>query len=197
MTAGPVFCMNERIKFKHFCRGLYWRARLLGKNINLDWLCKISGGASLQTSGGGGINIGARTHIASNAMLMTHGGDIEIGADCSINPFCVLYGLGGLRIGNFVRIATHTVIVPANHTFEDLQTPIHLQPESKRGIIIEDDVWIGAGCRILDGVTIGRGSVIGAGSVVTRSIPSMSVAVGVPAKVIRKRDQSAPPVTGL
>jgi acetyltransferase-like isoleucine patch superfamily enzyme len=120
-------------------------------------------------------------------MLITYGGDIDIGVNCSVNPYCVLYGLGGLKIGDNVRIAAHTVIVPANHTFDDPSIPICRQPETKKGIIIEDDVWIGAGCRILDGVRIGRGSVIGAGSVVTKSIPEMSVAVGVPARVIRRR----------
>lgn len=180
--------MNKRVKPKHLLRGLYWRIRLLGKKVTLSWSAKISRLASLQTTGGGHISVGPSTRISPNVMFMTYGGNIEIGAHCSINPFCVLYGLGGLRIGNNVRIATHSVFVPANHTFADIETPIHLQPESKQGIIIEDDVWIGSGCRILDGVRIGRGSVIGAGAVVTRSIPPFSVAMGVPAKVVRKRE---------
>lgn len=59
-----------------------------------------------------------------------------------------------------------------------------------KGIVIEDDCWLGTGVKILDGVTIGKGSVIGAGAVVTKNIPSYSVAVGVPAKVISKRDSN-------
>jgi acetyltransferase-like isoleucine patch superfamily enzyme len=180
--------MNDRIKLKHVWRGLYWRIRLIGRDISLNWICKISRRASLKTPGGGSIRIGARSVVCDGTMLITNGGDISIGTDCSVNPYCVLYGLGGLRIGDFVRIAAHTVIVPANHTFGDPHTPIHHQPETKVGVTIEDDVWIGAGCRILDGVTIGKGSVIGAGSVVTRSIPPMSVAFGVPARVVRHRD---------
>jgi acetyltransferase-like isoleucine patch superfamily enzyme len=120
-------------------------------------------------------------------MIMSYGGDIEIGNDCSINPFRVLYGHGGLKVGNSVRIASHTVIVPGNHTFENLNIPIRCQPETRLGIIIEDDVWIGAGCKILDGVRIGRGCVIGAGSVVTSNLEEYSIAVGVPARVIRNR----------
>lgn len=179
--------MKDRVQLKHVWRGLYWRIRLLGRPVSIDWLTKLSSRSSLETTGGGRISIGAHTRIHANAMLITYGGDIELGRNCSINPFCVLYGLGGLRIGNDVRIAAHTVIVPANHTFADLDVPICNQPETKEGVVIEDDVWIGAGCRILDGVRIGRGSVIGAGAVVTRSIPAMSVAVGVPARVIRSR----------
>lgn len=180
--------MKDRVRLKHVLRGLYWRLRMLGRPVSIDWLAKLSPRSSFETTGGGRIIVGAHTRIHANAMLMTYGGDIELGHNCSVNPFCVLYGLGGLRIGNDVRIATHTVIVPANHTFTDLEVPICNQPETKKGVVIEDDVWIGAGCRILDGVRIGRGSVIGAGSVVTRSIPPLSVAVGSPARVIRRRD---------
>ena len=149
--------MSERIKLKHLVAGLYWRVRLIGKKINLSWHARVSREASLQSTGGGRISIGAHTHIAPSAMLITYGGDIVIGEHCSINPYCVVYGLGGLHIGNHVRIAAHTVIVPANHTFADATTPIHRQPETKEGVVIEDDVWIGAGCRILDGVRIGKG----------------------------------------
>jgi acetyltransferase-like isoleucine patch superfamily enzyme len=83
-----------------------------------------------------------------------------------------------------VRIATHCVIVPANHRFDSLDVPIARQPVVAKGISVEDDVWIGANSVILDGVTIGTGSVIGAGSVVTRDIQPFSVCVGNPARVI-------------
>ena len=136
------------------------------------------------------IKIGNNTVIKQFAIISTHGGHIEIGENCSINPFCVLYGLGGLTIGNYVRIATHTVIVPANHIFDDPNIPITMQGLSKKGVTIEDDVWIGAGVRILDGVTVGKGSVIGAGTVLTKSVSPFSVVVGVPGKVIKKRGEN-------
>lgn len=137
----------------------------------------------------GYIQIGHNFELHSYVKLSTYGGFIEIGDDCSCNEFCVLYGHGGLKIGNSVRIGAHTVIIPASHRYSDLDKPIRLQGETRKGIIIEDDVWSGAGVIILDGVTIGSGCVIGAGSVVTKSIPPNSVAVGVPAKVIKTRGQ--------
>ena len=134
------------------------------------------------------IEIGADTCLFYHCMLSTCGGWIRIGNNCTVNSFAVLYGHGGLDIGGGVRISAHVVIVPMNHIFKNPAIPIWMQGETRKGIKIEDDVWIGAGAKILDGVTIGKGSVIGAGAVVTRDIPPYSVAVGVPAKVIKKRE---------
>lgn len=133
------------------------------------------------------INIGSSTWLCYNCMLDTSHGWIKIGNDCAVNAFSVLYGNGGLEIGNGVRIAPHVVIAAMNHIYENRNLPIYRQGIAAEGIKIEDDVWIGAGAKILDGVTIGQGSVIGAGAVVTKSIAPYSIAAGIPAKVIKKR----------
>lgn len=139
------------------------------------------------------IEIGASTFINPYAKLnTTDGGFIKIGKNSCIHSFCVLYGAGGLTIGDHVRMATHTIVVGGNHGFDDPDMPIHEQQGTKKGITIGDDVWIGAGVIIVDGVTIGPHSVIGAGSVVTKDIPAESVAMGVPAKVTRMRGQKKP-----
>jgi len=137
---------------------------------------------------GGEITVGDRTIIDDFARLMCFGGKIEIGSDCSVNPYCMLYGNGNLKIGDMVRIASHTIIIPANHGFDRVDIPIILQSETKKGIIIEDNVWIGSGSIILDGVTIGTGAVVGAGSVVTKNVPPYHIVAGVPAITIRKRE---------
>lgn len=134
------------------------------------------------------IEIGDETIIKSFAILSAQpGGSIRIGANCSINPYCVLYGHGGLTIGNNVRIATHTIIIPANHIYTDRSMLIKDQGLTKIGIVIGDDVWIGAGVKILDGCCIGNGAVIGAGAVVTKDVPPYAVVVGVPAKIVANR----------
>ena len=166
-------------------RQFIYRLRYPGK-INIGPRTKISHRAILRLNGGN-IEIGRSGRISDYVMILSHGGHIQIGDNCSINPFCVINGPGGLKLGNDVRIASHTVIIPANHAFDDLDRPIWRQTETRLGIEIGDDVWIAAGCKILDGVKIGRGCVVGAGAVVTRSLPEYSIAVGVPARIIGNR----------
>lgn len=164
-------------------------ARWIGyrANTSVGRMTRIHPTAAVRIVLGGSISIGTHCHLNRGALLETYGGQIYIGDHCTVNPYSVLYGHGGLRIGNFVRIATHCIIVPANHSFDRLDMPIASQPTKAVGITIEDDVWIGANCVVLDGVTIGKGSVIGAGSVVTKSIRPYSVCVGNPARVIADR----------
>jgi acetyltransferase-like isoleucine patch superfamily enzyme len=174
-------------RFFYALRRWYWKQFRIG--VKLGRTSHISRRAVVDTSSGGSIRIGEHCYIHEFAMLLSHGGDIHIGDFTSINPFCVLYGLGGLSIGNGVRIAAQTVIVPANHNFTDSERWIHGQGSTSLGVRIEDDVWIGAGVRILDGVTVGHGAVIGSGAVVTRNVPPFAVVGGVPARVIKYRNR--------
>ena len=135
----------------------------------------------------GRIEIGAGTIIQPFAFLHSHAGLIRIGRDCSINPYAVLYGEGGLIIGDHVRIASHAVLVPGSHQFDRLDVPMIQQGMTYQGIFIEDDVWIGAGVKILDGVRVARGCVLGAGCVVTHSTEPDGVYAGVPARRIKTR----------
>ncbi|MDH5496544.1 MAG: acyltransferase [Nitrospira sp.] len=156
---------------------------LLGQNVSIGDGVRLV--CSDQTAE---IIIGDGTVIQSRAILETGpGGRIELGKMNSVNPYCVLYGHGGLTTGDYVRIAAHTVIIPASHVFEDPDRPIARQGLTKQGIRIGRDVWIACGCRILDGVEIGDGSVIAAGAVVNRNVVPFAVVGGVPAKVIKMR----------
>ena len=147
----------------------------------------IDKGALLKSRWGGKISIGSSCYVAKGAQLLTHSGNIIIGNNTTINPMTLLYGEGGLIIGNGVRIAGHCTIVPANHIFADKDIPIYKQGSSRKGIIIEDDVWIGSGARILDGTKISKGCVIGANAVVTKSTEPYGIYVGAPAKRIKER----------
>ena len=104
-----------------------------------------------------------------------------------IGEYSLLEGIGQIEIGNFVRIGSHVSLISFNHNYKNREVPIKLQGKTLKKITIEDDCWIGAGVIILAGIKVKRGSIIGAGSVVTKDVPPYSVMAGVPAKIIRKR----------
>lgn len=136
----------------------------------------------------GKIEVGESSIIRENVILHTYGGVIKVGRSCTINPFTIMQGNGGLTIGDNVLIAAQVGMFSANHIFADRLTLIREQGEAKAGIVIEDDVWIGAGVKILSGVTIGRGAVVAAGAVVNRNIPAFEIHAGVPARKIGSRN---------
>lgn len=168
-------------------RALLHRVRFAGTSVRVHPTAWVSRRSVLRTNGGGSITVGARCEIHDYAMILTYGGDVALGEDCSVNPFSIIYGHGGTRIGSGVRIAAHTVIIPANHLRSRERAGV-LEGMHAQGIVIEDNVWIGSGCRILDGVHIGRGATVGAGSVVTRSVAEDSAVGGVPARPLPGND---------
>ncbi|MBW6425993.1 acyltransferase [Rhizobium sp. XQZ8] len=129
--------------------------------------------------------VGERSWIAGHALVR---GEVELGSNCSVNPYACISGK--VRCGNGVRIASLVSIVGFNHGFDDPNVPINDQAHETLGITIGNDVWIGANAVILDGVTIEDGAVIAAGAVVTRDIPKLAIAAGVPAKVVRRRGEA-------
>jgi acetyltransferase-like isoleucine patch superfamily enzyme len=157
------------------------------KTLFINPSVKIYPNVVLNTEYGGTITIGAKSELLHGVILMTYGGNIIIGNKCSINPYTILYGHGNLTIGNNVLIAGHTLIIPANHIYTDINKPINVQGLTMKGIIIEDDVWIGSGCRILDGVTIGKGAIVAAGAVVNKTVEPYTIVGGIPAKLIKNR----------
>ena len=168
--------------------GWWYRERTGRENIRIGSGTRIAPGARLDGDSGS-IELGMNCEIHEGALLLPYGGSIVFGDGCTVNPYTIVYGHGGVRIGNNVRIATHTVIVPANHVFADPDVPIHQQGLTREGIEIEDDVWIGANVTILDGSHIGRGTVVAAGSVVRGRHAPFSVIGGAPARLLKTRER--------
>ena len=94
--------------------------------------------------------------------------------------------IGPVTIGNDIRLAQNITLSGLNHNYEDVSMPIHVQGVSTAPIVIEDETWIGANVVVVAGVTIGRHSIVAAGSIVTKDIPPFSVAAGNPARVLKK-----------
>ena len=138
-----------------------------------------------------GIRIGRNSLVMHGAVLhvynfrnLPHAG-ITVGDDALIGEYNVIRGQGGVAIGNRVYTSPLVQIIAVNHEFDDPTRPFVAQGITAQGIVIEDDVWVGAGAIITDGVRIGAGAVIAAGAVVTRDVPPRVVVGGVPARVLR------------
>lgn len=159
----------------------------LHPQISIQRPCALNLRSKFNLNFGGRIEIGKCCEIHDGALFETNGNNIILGDYCSLNDGVKLLGHGSIKIGNYVRIGPDVKIISFNHKFRDRSIRIINQGLCKKGIVIKDDVWIGANAIILDGVTLGRGSVIGAGSVVTKSTPPYSVCGGNPARLISKR----------
>jgi acetyltransferase-like isoleucine patch superfamily enzyme len=170
-------------------RILYASGIQLGKGVFLDRGVYLHGLPN-------GISIGDDSFVMHHSMLHVFNfrqlpqAGISIGKNCFIGEFNVIRGQGGVTIGDGVYTGPMVQIVAVNHVYADPNRPIREQGITARGITIEDDVWLGANVVVVDGVTVGRGSIIGAGSVVTKDIPPYSIAVGSPAKPVKSRHDS-------
>lgn len=146
---------------------------------------RISALADIENSvRGTRISVGAHSVIDSFVKIKPAGGcgDVVIGMYTFINSGCVLYTGNGIAIGNHVAIAANCTLAPANHQYREKSKLISEQGflPSKGGIIIEDDVWIGANCVILDGAILRRGAVVAAGSIVRGELEAYGVYAGSP-----------------
>ncbi|HOV98001.1 MAG TPA: acyltransferase [Bacteroidota bacterium] len=173
----------------------------VGRNVKVRFAGRISVGNTLTIEdnveinalSNKGIIIGNNVTIKSNSIIECTGvirelGEgLMIGNNVGISQGAFIQVRGFVKIGSNVMFGPHVSIFSENHGIDDITIPIIEQPSIRKGVVIEDDVWIGANSTILDGVIIGKGSVIAAGSVVTKNILPYTVVAGVPAKTIRQR----------
>ena len=136
------------------------------------------------------ISIGDNVYVGHNAILKGYfRNQMAIGRDTWIGQGCFLHSAGGITIGKAVGIGPMVKILTSQHSGDDLRRPVLCTPLDVAPVIIEDGADIGVGSILLPGVRIGEGAIVGAGAVVTRSIPAYAVAAGVPAKVVRQRGE--------
>ncbi len=153
--------------------------------------CQLEAGVILRanTDAEPGISIAGSVSIKEYSLVNANSGSVSIGTRSWVGPYCLIYGNGGVQIGEDVLIAAHSSINTVSHVLTDRDSPMNAPGIYCNPVIIEDDVWIGLNCTILQGITVGRGTVIGAGAVVTRDLPPWSIAMGVPARVVGSRNR--------
>jgi len=154
------------------------------RRIRVDSGCSIGRGCALRANSDApvGVWLAADVCLKDGVLLNANQGRVEVHERSWLGPYCVVYGNAGVRIGRDTMIGAHTVITSVGHESHRLDEPMRTQPLVLAPIVIEDDVWIGAHCSILPGVTIGHGAIVGAGSVVTRDVAPYSIVTGVPAR---------------
>lgn len=180
--AKGIFLVGKHVQISH---GKHIRC---GKNVKFEDYSEIHGLCSE------GLNFGDYVTISRGVMIRPssyYGGDLGIGLTMgehsSIGPYGYIGCSGRITIGKNVMFGPKCSLFAENHVFSDTQSSIKSQGVKQKGITVEDDCWIGSNVTILDGVTIGKGSVIGAGTLVTRDIPAGSIVVDKREKSIRQR----------
>ncbi len=169
---------------------LFWgrcKHRYIGRHVFVDTKATVLDGVHILNNSkiSGKVTLYSNVYIHENVQIRAFGNAISVGENTTLNRnSCVLTNV---TIGANCSIASNVVIVGSNHNYADRLRLIKQQGMSSKGIVIDDDVWIGANVTILDGVHIGKGSVIAAGAVVNKNVDSYAVVGGVPAKVIKER----------
>jgi acetyltransferase-like isoleucine patch superfamily enzyme len=157
-----------------------------GNNVNIGDFVKLSALGKDKLKIGNNVNIGSFSQVIVSTSFNNLGEHIKIGDNVGIGEFSYIGGGGGTVIGKDTIIGQYFSAHPENHNFTDTSLLIREQGVSRKGIVIGKNCWLGSKVTILDGVIIGDGCVVAAGSVVTKSFENGLIIGGVPAKVIKK-----------
>ncbi|HEX6708350.1 MAG TPA: acyltransferase [Albitalea sp.] len=134
--------------------------------------------------------------IVQHGFRVTVPEKVSIGSHCNFGADVIIAGGGGVRIGDWVGFGPDVKVWSVNHRFDDPDTPWQLQGWEAKEVVIEDDVWLAANVFVMPGVTIGRGAIVSAGTVVNKSVPPYALVAGNPGRVVgwRKRPSDEPGV---
>lgn len=180
---GGIFFVGRGVQIRHPGYLSLGRSVTLEDGVIIDALSRTG------VTVGDNVSIGAYTIIEASGILTRLGEGFAIGRNSNLGDYCYVGAAGGVSIGENVLIGQRVSFHSENHIFLRTDLPIKAQGTTQQGIVVEDDCWLGSGAIILDGVTIHRGSVVAAGSVVNKNVPPYSVVGGVPAVLVHSRVQ--------
>lgn len=196
-------------------RGLFWKLRLRsvtgllladrgarvlhGQHLRTGRRFSMEEGCMIMALSKRGIVFGERCTVGrfatiapTNPLLGEPGEGLKVGDHSNIGPYSFIGCSGFIEIGNRVLMGPRVNLMAENHEFSRTDISMKDQGVRREFIRIEDDVWLGVGSTILAGVTVGRGSIVAAGAVVTKDVPPFSVVGGVPAHILKQRDSATP-----
>jgi len=169
-------------------RLLYPRMIHAGRSFSLEEGCEIVGLSKRGVVFGDRCTVGRFATIRPTNVLVNEAGEgLKIGNNSNIGPYSWIGCSGFIEIGSNVMMGPRVNLLAENHNFKRTDIPMKEQGVSRSFIKIEDDVWLGANCSVLSGVTIGKGSIVATGAVVTKDVPPFSIVGGVPARILRSR----------
>ena len=160
-----------------------------GRRLKLDGIAFIGPRVVLQIGRKGRIELGRWSWVGHGTKIRCHEGVVSIGAKTVLGQECTISAYQHVSIGRECVIADRVMLIDFDHGMVEVDRPIRLQGIYKRDVNVGNNVWIGYGACILRGVTVGDNAVIGTNAVVTRDVPANAVVGGVPARVIRMRDE--------
>jgi len=138
-----------------------------------------------------GITVGNGVFLGRGTILSCKDGDIDLGDHVNIGFYSEIFSGSSVTVGAHGLFAAYTYLVGGGHEFDRPGVPVVEQARRSKGIAVGENVWLGAGVKVMDGVRLGRDVVVGAGAVVTEDLPDGVVAVGVPARVVRRRGEGS------
>jgi acetyltransferase-like isoleucine patch superfamily enzyme len=180
-ASGGLIFLGRRCKIRYKSHIRMGRTITIGDNVEINALSEE--GITI----GDNVSILRNTLIECTGVIRNIGVGLVIGNNVGIAQNCFIQVRGKVIIGNNVIIGPGVSVFSENHNFENPDLPVSVQGETRKGVVINDGVWIGTRAVILDGVTVGMNSIIAAGSIVNRDVPPYSIVGGVPAKVIKSR----------
>jgi acetyltransferase-like isoleucine patch superfamily enzyme len=181
---GVVFGQGVVLRHPHKIR--------LGEGVTVDDLVVLDAKGTSNR----GIDVGRGVFLGRGTILSCKDGDIAIGDHGNFGFHCEIFSGSSVTVGRHGLFAAQSYLVGGGHEFEREGLAVIDQPRSSRGIVLGDNVWLGTGAKVLDGVTIGRDVVVGANAVVNADLPDGAIAAGVPARVLRLRSGAEPAGSG-
>lgn len=180
-SRGYILC-DRHVRIRHA------RHIRTGRALNLEEGCEIVGLSVHGIVFGDRCTVGRFATIRpTNVLLGLPGDGLKMGDHSNIGPYAFIGCSGFIEIGSHVMMGPRVSLLAENHNFARTDISIKAQGVTRSFIKIEDDCWLGANCTVLAGVTVGRGSIVAAGAVVTRDVPPFSIVGGVPARILKSR----------
>jgi acetyltransferase-like isoleucine patch superfamily enzyme len=165
-----------------------WKLRLRGR-LRLDGIAFIGPGCRLEVGPGAVLELGRWSWLGHGCKIRCHEGRVTLGAKSVMGQECTISAYQSVSIGRECVIADRVMLIDFDHGAAEVERPIRLQGIYKRDVRVGHNVWIGYGACILRGAAVGDNAIVGANAVVTKEVPANAVVGGVPARVLRMRDE--------